>query len=241
MLTERQLEELRQFDSPTVSNAIELFDVRPRTEGFMGPEIRCILPCEKPMVGYACTGRISAGKPPTSRQAEMWYDYLAHAAQTPSPTIVVIEDADPSPVGSLWGEVHASTAKSLGCVGTVTDGGVRDLDEVAAMGFAFFASCVLVSHAYVHFEEVGCPVTVGGLTLEPRCLLHADKHGVVVIPTEIASDLAEACRKLQEAERVLIDNCRARNYRGITLQDLKAWQEEMRARMTRQRGNTSAV
>jgi regulator of RNase E activity RraA len=229
-LTKAQLEELREFDTPTVSNAIESFHIRSRTEGFMGPEIKCILPCETPIIGYACTAKISALQPPTPEQKLLIYDYYANIKETPSPTIAVIQDIDPMPTGSFWGEVHVSVHKALGCVATITNGGVRDLDEVKSLDFGYFASCVLVSHAYVHIEQYGCPVTVGGLTVHPGDLLHADKHGVLLIPHKIVPELAEVCRNIQYAEEPVIKGCRERFETGVELDELKAWREEMQRR-----------
>ncbi len=232
MLTKEQLEELREFDSPTVSNAIESFAVRPRTDGFMGPEIKCIIPYQKPMVGYACTAKMSALKPPTPEQEELIYAYYAKVKDTPSPTIAVIQDIDPSPIGSFWGEVHASIHKALGCVGTITNGGVRDLDEVKRLGFRYFASCVLVSHAYDHIEAYGCPVEIGGLVVHPGDLLHADKHGVVLIPHEIAPELALTCRKALYAEEPVIKGCQGKFDTGVEIEELRQWREEMKRRRT---------
>jgi regulator of RNase E activity RraA len=230
MLTHTQLEELLKFDTPTVSNAIESFNIRPRTEGFMGPEIRCILPYDTPMIGYACTAKISALQPPTPDQQHLIYNYYAHVKETPSPTISVIQDIDPVPTGSFWGEVHASVHKALGCVATVTNGGVRDLDEVENLGFGYFASCVLVSHAYVHIEDYDCPVTLGRLTVRPGDLLHADKHGVLVIPHGIAPELVKVCRNIQYAEEPVIKGCREKFATGVNLDELRAWREEMQKR-----------
>ena len=130
--------------------------------------------------------------------------------QVPKPWVVVIEDLDyPNPVGSYWGEVNGSIYQGLGCVGAVSNGGVRDLDEVRATGFHFFASCVLVSHAYVHLVEVGTPVSVGGLEVSPGDLLHGDQHGVISIPLEIARELPQAAAKLEQGERHIIDFARS--------------------------------
>ena len=225
-LSKHQLEELRKFDSPTISNAIETFNVRPRTEGFMGPEIKCILQYEKPIVGYAATAIISSVKPPNSRQKEMYYDYYANVKKTPSPTFLVIQDLDPTPIGSFWGEVHATIHSALGCVGTITNGGVRDLDEVSQLGFGYFASCILVSHAYVHIVDYNCPVKVGGLTINPGDLLHADKHGVVLIPEEISQELAEACERVQLSEKPIIEGCREKISTGIEIDEIRKLREK---------------
>lgn len=230
LLTLEQLEELRQFDTPTISNAIELFNVRPKTEGFMGSEIKCIIPYDKPMIGYVSTAKMAARKPATPEESSMIAEYYKKVKETPSPTITVIQDIDPTPIGSFWGEVHASIHKTLGCVGVVTNGGVRDLDEIEKLGFGLFASRVLVSHCYDHIVDYDCTVEIGGLTVRAGDLLHADKHGVILIPHEVAPYLADACRKMQYAEEAVIKECRARFDTGAEVEDIMRWKDEMSRR-----------
>jgi len=125
---------------------------------------------------------------------------------TPAPRVIVVEDLDePSGLGSLWGEVNANMHKAMGCVGCVTNGSVRDLDEVEPMGFHFFASHVAVSHAYVHMVEVGSPVRIGGLTVRPGDLLHGDRHGVTNIPLDLAAKIPEGVRIVDVIERQIIN------------------------------------
>ncbi|MGH7406790.1 MAG: RraA family protein, partial [Candidatus Methylomirabilales bacterium] len=134
------LEGLRRLSSPTVANAIETFNCRPRSEGVMRAEIRCMFPELPPLVGYAATARIMASRPPAEGMRispERWWDYLL---SLPAPRIVVLQDLDRPSLGAFWGEVQANIHRALGCVGAITDGGVRDLVEVAALGFAFFAA-----------------------------------------------------------------------------------------------------
>jgi len=130
-------------------------------------------------VGYACTAKISALKPPTEEQKRLQNEYYAKVKSAPKPTITVIEDIDPQPTGSFWGEVQATMHRSLGCAGVITSGGVRDLDEVKNLDFEYFSSCLLVSHAFIHIEAIDCPVSVGGLIINPGDLIHADKHGFI--------------------------------------------------------------
>ena len=162
------LERLREFSTPTVANAIEVFNVRPRHEGFMRPEVRCIFPGLGTMVGYAVTLKIraaSAGPPGAVLHPSVhWQKVL----EVPAPRVVVVEDLDDPPGLGRFGE------RSMGiCTGrwvasgVVTNGGVRDLEEVEALRFHFFAPHIAVSHAYVHIVEAGTPVRVGGLTVRP--------------------------------------------------------------------------
>jgi regulator of RNase E activity RraA len=132
-----------------------------------------------------------------------------HILSVPEPRVIVIEDLDEEPIGSFWGEVQANIHRALGCAGAVTNGGVRDLDEVRALGFQLFAGSVMVSHAYVHVVEVGGPVTVGGLTVRPGQIVHGDQHGVAAIPREIAREVPEGARRVEERERAIIDLCRS--------------------------------
>lgn len=229
-LTLAQIEGLRTFDTPTIANAIERFGLYSRIKGFMTPDIKCILPYDgKTMIGYAATAKIAATAPPITDQAKIMMEYYAKLKSTPRPSIAVIEDIDAKPIGSFWGEVNATVHKSLGCIGTITNGGVRDLHEVEALGFGFFASCVLVSHAYIHIEAYDCLVTVGGLTVNPGDLLAADIHGVVRIPEEVAPELADACLKAAAAERPVLEGCRKALAEGreVDLEELRQWRAEM--------------
>ncbi len=207
-LTEEELDALRAISTPTVCNAIETFNLRPRAEGFMDSTVACRYPELGPIVGYAVTAKIRAAQPPRNEipHAKIW----SQVERTTKPWLVVIEDLDyPNPIGSFWGEVNASVYKALGAVGTVTNGGVRDLPEVRATRFQFFSFCVLVSHAYVHVVECGGPVVIGGLTVRPGDLLHGDAHGVTSIPHEIARDIPQAAQAIEAAERRLIDYARS--------------------------------
>jgi regulator of RNase E activity RraA len=118
---------------------------------------------------------------------------------------VVVEDLDEPPGhGAMWGEVQSSIFKALGCVGAVTDGCVRDLKEAHDLGFQFFARGPGVSHAYVHVVSAGGPVTVGGLEVDPGDLIHADQHGVLLVPKEIASELPAAAERVIEREQTFL-------------------------------------
>jgi len=200
------LDRLRAFNTPTVANAIEVFDVRPRDEGFMRPEIRCVFPSLGVMIGYAVTLKIQSVTPGAKGAAipasVHWHDVM----KVPAPRVIVVEDLDDPPgLGSLWGEVNANMHRAMGCVGAVTNGSVRDLDEVEPLGFHFFASHIAVSHAYVHMVEVGTPVRVGGLTVRPGDLLHGDRHGVTSIPLDLAARIPEGVKVVDTMERQIIN------------------------------------
>jgi regulator of RNase E activity RraA len=201
---------LKKFDSPTLSNAIETFDIRPRDEGYMSMDVRCMFPELGPMVGYAATATIRArGRPDRGDQTALYQ----HVREVAGPRVVVVQDLDEPPGhGSLWGEVNATIFGALGCAGCVTDGCVRDLKEARAMGFHFFARGPGVSHAYVRVESAGQPVTVGGLLVSPGDLIHADQHGVLLVPREIAAQLPAAAERVIAAEQSLLSWVRSSEF-----------------------------
>ena len=197
------LEALRRYDTPTVSNAIETFNVRPWDTGFMSWEIRCLFPELAPMVAYAatCSIRARGEHAPQQDQSELWQ----HVLSIPGPRVVCVQDLDePRGHGAMWGEVMSTIFKALGCAGVVTDGCVRDFKEVREMGFQFFAPNPGVSHAYIRVEEIGIPVRIGGVEVKPGDLLHADQHGVLLVPHEVAAEIPAAADRIIEREQGLI-------------------------------------
>lgn len=225
-LTPHQIAALRKISSPTVANAIETFNIRPREAGNLSAEIRARFPELGPIVGYAVTATIRAERAAAEghrASVYAWWDYI----QTiPAPRVVVVHDLDdPRGQGAQWGEVQANIHKALGCAGVVTDGSVRDLDEVRALGFQFCAAHVSVSHANVHMVEFGLPVKVGGVWITSGDLLHGDQHGVVTIPHEVAAGIPEAAKKVEAEERQIIEACRAA---GFSVEKLKAAYRQVR-------------
>ena len=208
-LTPEQLAELRRFSTPTVCNAIEMFDVRRRTDGFMRPGLECRFPELGVIVGYAATATSRAARPAGNGGGVELRAYYEHIVAQPAPRILVAQDLDDPPLGALFGEVNASVHQALGCVGHITNGGVRDLDECRHIGFQFFSSCVQASHAHVHLESFGHPVEVGGIAVHPGDLIHADRHGVCLIPHEVAPEVAAACEAMEAIERPLTELARS--------------------------------
>jgi regulator of RNase E activity RraA len=214
LLTEAELESLRQIGTNMVANAIESFNVRLRNTGFADARVRCMLEDLPPMVGYAVTGRLRSGEPPigggTFRdRADFWNSIL----QVPPPRVLVLEDMDDRPGrGAFVGNVHASILKALGCVGYVTNGAVRELPSVQAMGVQLFAGSVAVSHAYAHIFEIGTVVTVGGLDVKAGDLLHGDRHGVLTVPHQVATRVPAAAERLQRKEDRVIEFCKSQDF-----------------------------
>jgi 4-hydroxy-4-methyl-2-oxoglutarate aldolase len=229
VLSHQQLEELRNFDTPTIWNALEGFKIRPNTMGFSYPGLELRTPNEKPMIGYAATAKVSGSEAPTAEQKELMFAYFGDVRETEGPAIAVIQDIDALPIGSFWGEVQATTFKALGAVGTITDGGVRDLNEVSTMDFYFFSTDIMVARAESHLVDRNCPVEICGMTVHPGDLIHADRHGATVIPADVAPLLAEACRKVIKAELCVLEPCRKAIQTGEkpTVEQLRQWRGEM--------------
>jgi 4-hydroxy-4-methyl-2-oxoglutarate aldolase len=208
LLNAEQIEALRRYNTPTISNAIELFNVRPRHVGFLPHRVRCLLPELGVMVGYAVTSQTRA-LPPSGVEPDLNADYLRYVASVPGPKVAVGQDLDDPPgLGAQFGEVNATIHKTLGCVGHITDGCPRDLDEVRALGFHLFGLNPCVSHGYVRLVGFGQPVRLAGVEVRPGDLIHADRHGVCLIPLEVAAKVAEACAEVERLERPLLEACR---------------------------------
>ena len=213
------LETLRKIPSCSIANAIETFNYQPRNIGFMGPEIKSIFPDMGHMIGYAVTAKIVADAPPSGHMNVARTEWVDEIMKVPAPRVLVLEDLDwPNPIGSFWGEVQANLHRALGTVGTVTNGGVRDLDEMQEVGFFAFASCVLVSHAYVHITDVGVPVKIGGLEVEPGDIIQGDQHGVIKVPRDLAADVPAAVKRVEDGEQELIGYA---NSEGFSVEGLK--------------------
>jgi len=214
LLTEKELDALRQFDTCMVANAIESFNVRLRNTGFADASVRCMFEDAPPMVGYAATARLRSGEPPIHGgsfhdRADFWNAILT----VPAPRILVLEDMDHPPGrGAFIGDIHAAILKGLGCVGYVTNGAVRELPSVRKMGIQLFAGNVAVSHAYAHIFEIGTVISVGGMEVRPGDLLHGDRHGVLTVPAEIAANVPVVADRLQRAEQRIIDFCRSKDF-----------------------------
>ena len=200
------MDRLAKFDTPTICNAIELFDVRPRNTGYMDGSVQCNFPEFPPVVGFAVTASFRSSAPPASGDA---YDAMDEQVKLfeaqPGPAVVVIQDLDEPPVAAVFGEIMCTTYKAFGAAGLVTNGAGRDLDQVRDIGFPVFTGSTICSHAYCHLLDVGKPVHVGGLDVMTGELMHGDINGVTSIPLDIATEVAEVARQVVDAEKNLLD------------------------------------
>ena len=213
-LTDAQIQELKAIDTPTVCNAIEKFKVRGRVQGFMGMDIRCLLPELGTMVGYAVTVTVDSTTEGAPLDTQAWFNWMKAMEASPKPVVVVFKDIGPFPRKSAHlGEVMATIAARLGVVGVVTDGGLRDIVEVKQVGLQCFAKGLVASHGNPRLIEVGVPVTVDGVRIEPGDLLHGDANGVTAIPREIAGQVAQAAAEIRAEEAGLMAYIRSPEFK----------------------------
>lgn len=209
-MNQELLDLLSRVDTPTVCNAIEVVQGKRGFNGFTRGTMVCTEP-GMAVVGYAATAQIAALAPPTDppeaiRARRMAYYKAMHDATKPS--VAVIEDLDyPNCIGAYWGEINTTIHKGFGMSGALTNGVVRDLGDLPH-GFPVIAGSVGPSHGFVHVRSLGQPVRVMGLEVRHGDLVHTDRHGAVVVPPEVIGSLAEAIRKLQETERLVLDPAR---------------------------------
>ncbi len=231
-MTPSLLSLLRKVDTPTVCNAIEVAQGKRGFDQFTRGTMLCSAPDEPAIVGYARTAKIAAIHPPTEpadviRARRMaYYKYMAEA---PEPSVAVIEDVDyPDCIGAYWGEINTSVHKGFGMSGVVTNGVMRDLGDLPD-GFPVVAGSVGPSHGFVHIREIDTPVSVFGMTASPGDLVHADRHGALVIPEDIIVLLEAAIQKLIVTERIVLDAARQPGFDFATFET--AWAEFEKARV----------
>jgi 4-hydroxy-4-methyl-2-oxoglutarate aldolase len=211
-LAAETLAALGRYDTPTICNVMELFDAIPRTSGYLDGRIRACFPQLPPMVGYAVTATFRAGAKPKAGDAYAGLEKQVRMLEgIPGPKVIVFQDLDDPSVAATFGEVMCSSYKAFGCVGLVTSGTGRDLDQVEALKFPCFTNGTIASHGYCQIAELDVPVRVGGVWINPGDLLHGDRNGVAVIPHELADGIAKGCPKLAEAEAVVLDYLKVSN------------------------------
>jgi len=221
-VSKEAFEFLRSIDTPTVCNLVEIVTPARRGAGYTVRHLHCPFPDLPPMVGFARTVTIKAKDAFGMGDAsyiQRRLDYLDYVAAEPRPSVMVIEDLDEEPgYGAFWGEVQSNVHQALGCLGTVTNGSVRDIPMIPP-GFQMLAGSIGPSHAYVHMVEYGGEVNVHGMTVRSNDLIHADRHGAVVVPVDKIGAMKEALVGLAEREAKIIKAARAPD---MTVEKIKA-------------------
>jgi regulator of RNase E activity RraA len=209
--THADLEALKQWDTPTICNGLELVIPERRAIGFTVEPMVAVDRRFPPIVGLARTGLIRAKEPPRDKvpPREAWYEYVAAAD---FPTLAVIQDIDDRPgYGAFWGEVQTTIHKALGVAGCVTNGSFRDLDMLAPR-FQIIGGRIGPSHAHVHMVDYGKPVNVFGMQVAHDDVVHADFHGAVVIPGDAVRKLSDAIALVSRREKVILDMCASEGF-----------------------------
>ena len=199
------LDYLRSVDSPTIANALERLNLRDRSDGYIGGAVECAFPELGVMVGTALTVTVdnAVGRP--VRQDGYW-DLWSALERCAGPTVIVMKDASGTPHRVAYaGEIMVTLARRLGAIGMVTDGALRDVDEVRAKGFHYFMRYAVVSHANFELSKVGDPVSIDGQLVRTGDILHGDVNGIVTIPRDSLPDIRDAVAAIRAAERRDLD------------------------------------
>jgi len=217
-----KLTALGEYDTPTICNALEVARPERRAFGFTVSTLIAPFPELKPMVGYARTALIRSARPPAGPAPEVraqrmaYYRYVADGQR---PMISLIQDVDDTPgLGSFWGEVNSAIHKACGCLGVVTNGAIRDLDAIAP-GFNMLAGTVVPSHIWAHLVDFGCQVNIHGMVAQHDDLIHADRHGAVVVPADSVDDVLDAADLVTRKEAPILACARGDDF---TLDALEA-------------------
>ncbi|MBY6043449.1 RraA family protein [Phaeobacter italicus] len=214
-MTPSLLDLLRRVDTPTVCNAIEVAQGKRGFNAFTRGTMLCSAPEAGAMVGYARTAKISALAPPTEAPEIIKarrMDYYRHMAEGPRPAVTVVEDVDyPNCIGAYWGEINTTVHKGFGISGALTNGVMRDLGDLPD-GFPVVAGSVGPSHGFVHVKEIGTAVSIFGLQVRDGDLVHADRHGALVIPEDVVDQLEAAIHKLLDTEKLILGPARTEGF-----------------------------
>lgn len=212
-LSDETLARLRELDTPTVSNAVESFGVRPRSAGHADASVRCMFPEMGVALGYAVTFTTSEYAPGEARSNEERAALYRAVAAAPKPCLLVQQDVGPKPRSAcFWGEIMSNLFMRLGAGGVVTDGVVRDLDAMREAGFKTWCAGTTASRGDMRVASVNVPISVGGMAILPGDLIHADASGVVVAPKEIAGEIPDAARRVLDKEAEVLEAIRDGNF-----------------------------
>ena len=203
------LNKLREYDSATVANVIELFQVRPRNRGFMHRQIEAAFPELPPMVGFASTATCRTFAELPDREVPKVPDLISRFEELSGPPVIVLQNLDTNGSAANFGDVFCNSFKAFGAVGLVTNGPGRDFVGIKPLAFPVFYNGIVCAHGYMHLLELHEPVQVGGIDVYPNDLLHGDANGVTTIPLEIADDVADACADYAAAEAVVIETAQS--------------------------------
>lgn len=238
-VTQATLDKLAAYDTPTICNLIELFEVRAQSDGFLDHRVRSCFLEMPPMVGFAATAAFRSAAPPDGDAVYgSLHQQLDQMAELDGPAVIVIQDLDDPPAAAVFGEVMCSTYKAFGAAGLVTSGAGRDLAQVRAIGFPVFTGSTIAAHGYCHLLHVGLPVRIAGQVVRTGELLHGDENGVTSIPLDIANEMADVADEFVGLEREVIEYMqgpgeKTRDRGGQLLSELSANVVKLKQRLSR--------
>jgi 4-hydroxy-4-methyl-2-oxoglutarate aldolase len=227
MLTHVQRNQILRFDTCKIANALEHLDVRLKNEGFTKPGLHCVTGGFPIALGHAVTCKVRAADPPMKgfmhvNLADWWERIASH----PGPSIAIIQDVDRNPgQGAMLSDVHGEILRALDCCAVITNGAVRDVPALTAMGVPVFSQFIAASHSYVHMLDFEVPVEVLGLHVKPRDLVLVDVHGAVLLPPDAIDDMIRVAEEQSAQERIIIDLCRSSRF---SMQTLRSTLDSMR-------------
>ena len=228
MLHKSVLNKLQAYDTATVCNVIELFELRPRNRGFMDRRIKAAFPELPPMVGFASTATCRTFAELPDRAVPTVPDLIGRFQELSGPPVIVLQNLDANGAAANFGDVFCNSFKAFGALGLVTNGPGRDLAGIKPLDFPVFYQGIVCAHGYMHLLDLHVPVQVGGIDLYPDDLLHGDANGLTTIPLAIAADVADACAEYAAAEAVVIETAQSGS---ATLKDLRDAYAEMARRI----------
>ncbi len=204
------LEELKNFDTPSITNVVATYPESRLCLGLYHPwnenwytdqSIRCMYPELGRLVGYAVTCIYGMPDPNYTRLSFM--DVIDALDAAKKPTILVLQQRFPAEIAGkvgLAGGNMVSAMKAIGCVGMISNGPSRDLDEVRPMQFQYMLTGVTAGHGPFAVQAVNVPVSVGGMDVAPGEIIHMDENGAVKFPANKLAVVLEYARTLQKQE-----------------------------------------
>lgn len=213
------IEALRAVDTPTLANAIELLEVRPNHEGFVPFEIHCLFPELGRMCGYAVTAHVETISQTEPCDNTRFIELYQAVERSPKPAVIAFQEVGAHPsYAAHCGEVMGTIFTRLGAIGLVTDCGVRDIPEVRALGFQYFARGAVASHGHFRIVRVGVPVQVMGVVIKTGDILHGDENGLLSVPEQGRERILAMVERIRSGERELLDFVRGP---GFNLEKLR--------------------
>ena len=205
------IKELENYDTPTITNVVATYPGKTTclslyhpwdTDWYTDDRIRVMYPEMGRTCGYAVT--CTYGIPdPNFKGGPGIGDVLDAIDASPKPVILLIKQDYPEHLKrkhGLCGGNMATAFKSAGCVGIISDGPSRDLDEVRNIGIQYMLTGASAGHGPMAVKAVNTPVDICSMRVAPGEIIHMDENGAVKFPRMYLSQVLENCKQLSVAE-----------------------------------------